>query len=39
MHALEVASGSLLIVLGLLLVMGRFNVISGYFAFLNRFAL
>jgi cytochrome c-type biogenesis protein len=39
MHVLEVASGSLLIVLGLLLVMGRFNVISGYFAFLNRFAL
>lgn len=39
MHALEVASGGLLIVLGVLLVMGRFNVISGYFSFLNRFAL
>jgi cytochrome c-type biogenesis protein len=39
MHALEVASGVLLIALGILLVMGRFNVISGYFSFLNRFAL
>lgn len=39
MHMLEVASGGLLIVLGVLLVMGRFNVISGYFSFLNRFAL
>ena len=39
MHALEVASGGLLILLGVLLVMGRFNVISGYFSFLNRFAL
>jgi len=25
--------------LGILLVMGRFAVISGYFSFLNRFAL
>ncbi len=39
MHVLEVASGALLIVLGVLLVMGRFSVISGYFSFLNRFAL
>ncbi len=39
MHMLEVASGGLLIVLGLLLVMGRFSIISGYFSFLNRFAL
>jgi cytochrome c-type biogenesis protein len=39
MHALEVGSGGLLIVLGVLLVMGRFSVISGYFSFLNRFAL
>ena len=39
MHMLEVASGGLLIVLGVLLVMGRFNIISGYFSFLNRFAL
>ena len=39
MHAVEVASGVLLIFLGGLLVLGRFTVISGYFAFLNRFAL
>jgi len=39
MHALEVASGGLLIVLGVLLVIGRFSIISSYFSFLNRFAL
>lgn len=39
MHAVEVASGALLIVLGVLLVMGRFTIISGYLSFLNRFAL
>jgi cytochrome c-type biogenesis protein len=39
MHAVEVASGVLLIFLGALLVLGRFTIISGYFAFLNRFAL
>jgi cytochrome c-type biogenesis protein len=39
MHAVEVASGALLIVLGVLLVLGRFSMISGYFSFLNRFAL
>ncbi|MFZ3339556.1 MAG: cytochrome c biogenesis protein CcdA [Terriglobales bacterium] len=39
MHAVEVASGGLLIVLGILLVLGKFNVIAGYFSFLNRFAL
>jgi cytochrome c-type biogenesis protein len=39
MHAVEVASGALLIGLGILLVMGRFALISGYFSFLNRFAL
>ncbi len=39
MHAVEVASGCLLIVLGILLVMGRFALLSGYFSFLNRFAL
>jgi cytochrome c-type biogenesis protein len=39
MHAVEVASGGLLIALGVLLVMGRFTLISGYFSFLNRFAL
>jgi len=39
MHALEVASGALLIGLGILLVMGRFTIISNYLSFLNRFAL
>jgi len=39
MHAVEVASGALLIVLGGLLVLGRFTLISNYFSFLNRFAL
>ncbi len=39
MHVLEVASGALLIALGVLLVIGRFSIISGYLSFLNRFAL
>ena len=39
MHALEVASGVLLILLGGLLVFGRLTLISNYLSFLNRFAL
>jgi cytochrome c-type biogenesis protein len=39
MHAIEVASGGLLIALGVLLVLGRFTIISNYLSFLNRFAL
>jgi cytochrome c-type biogenesis protein len=39
MHALEVASGALLIGLGVLLVIGRFTMISNWLSFLNRFAL
>jgi cytochrome c-type biogenesis protein len=39
MHALEVASGGLLIALGVLLVFGRFTLISSWLSFLNRFAL
>ncbi|MGA2346675.1 MAG: cytochrome c biogenesis protein CcdA [Candidatus Sulfotelmatobacter sp.] len=39
MHALEVASGGLLIALGVLLVIGRFTLISSWLSFLNRFAL
>jgi cytochrome c-type biogenesis protein len=39
MHAIEVASGALLIALGVLLVIGRFTIISNYLSFLNRFAL
>jgi cytochrome c-type biogenesis protein len=39
MHGLEVFSGALLIALGVLLVLGRFTIISNYLSFLNRFAL
>jgi len=39
MHAIEVASGALLIALGVLLVLGRFTLISNYLSFVNRFAL
>jgi cytochrome c-type biogenesis protein len=39
MHVLEVMSGALLIALGVLLVIGRFTIISNYLSFLNRFAL
>jgi cytochrome c-type biogenesis protein len=39
MHAVEVGSGALLIVLGALLVLGRFTIISNYLSFLSRFAL
>jgi cytochrome c-type biogenesis protein len=39
MHAVEVGSGVLLILLGALLVFGRFTIISNYLSFLNRFAL
>ncbi len=39
MHALEIASGVLLIALGVLLMIGRFTLISNWLSFLNRFAL
>jgi cytochrome c-type biogenesis protein len=39
MHAVEVASGGLLIALGGLLALGRFTIISRYLSLLNRFAL
>lgn len=39
MHALEIASGGLLIALGLLLVFGRFTILARYFSALNRFVL
>jgi cytochrome c-type biogenesis protein len=39
MHALEIVSGGLLIALGVLLVIGRFTLISSWLSFLNRFAL
>lgn len=37
MHLLEVASGGLMIALGVLLVIGRFTLISSWLSFLNRF--
>lgn len=39
MHVVEVASGALLIVLGILLVFGKLTLLSQYFSFLNRFVL
>ncbi len=39
MHAIEVASGVFMIALGVLLVIGRFTLISSWLSFLNRFAL
>jgi cytochrome c-type biogenesis protein len=39
MHALEIASGGLLIALGLLLVFGKFTLLARYFSALNRFVL
>jgi hypothetical protein len=35
----EVASGALLIALGILLVFGKLTLLSQYFSFLNRFVL
>jgi cytochrome c-type biogenesis protein len=39
LHAVEVASGVLLIVVGLLIVTRHFTILSGYLSFLNKFAL
>ena len=39
MHAVEVASGALLMALGVLLVLGKFTLLAHYFSFLNRFVL
>lgn len=39
MHAVEVASGGLLIALGVLLVLGKFTLIANYLSGLNRFVL
>jgi cytochrome c-type biogenesis protein len=39
LHAVEVASGVLLIVIGMLVLTHHFTVLSGYLGFLNRFAL
>ena len=37
MHAIEVASGGLMIALGVLLLVGRFTMISNWLSFLGRF--
>jgi cytochrome c-type biogenesis protein len=37
MHAIEVASGGLMIGLGILLLIGRFTMISNWLSFLNQF--
>jgi cytochrome c-type biogenesis protein len=39
MHAVEIASGGLLMALGALLVLGKFTLLARYFSFLNRFVL
>ncbi len=39
LHTVEVISGALLIVFGLLIALGRFSMLSGYLSFLNRFSL
>lgn len=39
LHTVEVVSGVLLIAIGLLVLTNKFTVLSGYLAFLNRFAL
>src|SRR5512146_3387808 len=39
LHTVEVASGVLLIALGVMLVMNRFTMLSGYLSFLNRFSM
>ncbi len=39
LHTVEVISGVLLIVFGLLIALNRFTILSGYLGFLNRFSL
>jgi cytochrome c-type biogenesis protein len=39
LQAVEIASGILLIALGVLMALNKFTMISGYFSFLNRFTL
>jgi len=39
MHLLEVASGAVMVVLGLLIFTNKLILIPGYFTFLNKFAL
>lgn len=39
MHAVEIASGGLLMAIGVLLVLGKFTLLARYFSVLNRFVL
>jgi cytochrome c-type biogenesis protein len=39
LQAVEVGSGILLIVIGVLIALNRFTILSGYLGFLNRFSL
>lgn len=39
LHAVEVGSGVLLILIGALIALNRFTILSGYLGFLNRFTL
>ena len=39
LHTVEVVSGVLLIVFGVLIALGRFSMLSGYLGFLNRFSI
>lgn len=39
LHTVEVISGVLLIAFGLLIMLNKFTILSGYLGFLNRFAL
>jgi cytochrome c-type biogenesis protein len=39
LHAVEVGSGVLLVLIGVLIALNRFTILSGYLGFLNRFTL
>jgi cytochrome c-type biogenesis protein len=39
LQVVEIASGVLLIAVGILMALNKFTVLSGYFSFLNRFSL
>jgi len=39
LHTVEVLSGVLLVIVGALIFMNNLKLLSGYLAFLNRFAL
>jgi cytochrome c-type biogenesis protein len=39
LQAVEIGSGALLILIGILIALNRFTILSGYLGFLNRFTL